>query len=265
MQFSTVNAGGAKDVNRDRWGRPLLVPPGGGKPQPYTRVTTIAGTLEDRRNLEQWSQRMVALGLNARKDLQALVAANADDKQRLNAICEDAVEAAKASASANMGTAIHTFTERVDLGLPLGDIPDAIHSTLVAYLQLRKRLSVEVEQVEAFCAHPQLKYAGTTDRIITMNGARYIADIKTGNIDFGQQSIAAQLAMYAHAQHYDIAADEWGGPLDVSKETAYVIHLPQDTAAATLHAVDIASGWRAAQLSLWTREWRKSKPVGPAL
>ena len=33
---------GGDNVRRDQWGRYLVVPPGGGRPTGYTRVTTVA-------------------------------------------------------------------------------------------------------------------------------------------------------------------------------------------------------------------------------
>ena len=112
------------EVPRDRFGRPLITPPGGGKPVPYTRATTWASTLEDRWNLERWGKRMVALGLADRPDLLMAVSVNRGDKDRLNALCDDAVEAAKASAAATVGTSMHQLTDMVDRGDELNDPPE---------------------------------------------------------------------------------------------------------------------------------------------
>src|SRR5215831_14489249 len=94
-------------IRRDRWLRPLVVPPGGGKPVPYTRCTTYVSALEDTYNLSRWQQRMVAIGLAERQDLLLAVAAHRDDKAHLNELCEKALEAAKGSAPATTGTALH--------------------------------------------------------------------------------------------------------------------------------------------------------------
>ena len=58
-------------VERDRWGRPKIKAPDG-KLKPYTRATTVAGTLDDRHNLEKWLQRQAVIGLAKRPDLYAL-------------------------------------------------------------------------------------------------------------------------------------------------------------------------------------------------
>ena len=62
-------------IPRDRYGRPIIPPAAGGKPKPYTRVTTLAETLDDRWTLERWKQRQVAIGLMLRRDLLNKVAA----------------------------------------------------------------------------------------------------------------------------------------------------------------------------------------------
>ena len=55
-QFATA------DIRRDRFGRPLVVPPGGGPRVAYRRTTTFVGALEDTYALQQWKQRQVAIG-----------------------------------------------------------------------------------------------------------------------------------------------------------------------------------------------------------
>jgi len=57
------------EIPRDRYGRPMVVPPKGGKPVPYTRTTTVAGSLDDGTALVAWKLRMAAAGLTLRPDL----------------------------------------------------------------------------------------------------------------------------------------------------------------------------------------------------
>ena len=51
------------EIERDRYGRPLVKPPKGGKSVPYTRATTIANSLDDPAALTAWKMRMAAIGL----------------------------------------------------------------------------------------------------------------------------------------------------------------------------------------------------------
>lgn len=57
------------EIPRDRWGRPMILPPKGKKRVAYRRVTTFVGCLEDTYNLMNWKNRQVAYGMGQRKDL----------------------------------------------------------------------------------------------------------------------------------------------------------------------------------------------------
>jgi hypothetical protein len=48
----------ATEIPRDRWGRPLIEPPDGGKPIGYTRVSTLAKALDDKTSLMDWKCRI---------------------------------------------------------------------------------------------------------------------------------------------------------------------------------------------------------------
>lgn len=247
-------------VPRDRWGRPLVVPPEGGKPVPYTRCTTYVKCLEDTYNLERWKMRMTALGLALRhQDLVASVLAHQDDKDKLNEIAEQAMEVAKAGASANIGTALHVFTQRLDAGQPLGVIPDIHKADLAAYEKATACL--EVVDVEQFTVLDHLRIGGTYDRLVKFHGEHFIADVKTGDVKFGVGTIAMQLAVYAHSVRYDPATHARTPLPDVNQDRAIVIHLPAGKGECTLKWVNIRAGWEAVELATKVREWRGRKDL----
>ena len=249
-----------RDVPRDRWGRPMLLDPATGKREAYTRVTTLAKALDDQSTLMQWKSRMTALGLAQRPDLMAVVSGcKPEDKRQLDEACEAAQEAGGASTNRNLGTALHSLTEFLDRREKPPAVPVELRGHLAGYLRLRKERGIRIEAIEKFVAVPELKVAGTTDRIVTIDGRRHVADIKTGRVDYGMQGFAVQLACYAHGVAYDIEGDAWGEQIDVDTSVGYIIHLPVDGGEPSLLAVDIAAGWRAAKVSAWVREWRKAK------
>ena len=43
------------EIPRDRWDRPLIIPPNGEQPVAYTRVSTLAKALDDLSQLMAWS------------------------------------------------------------------------------------------------------------------------------------------------------------------------------------------------------------------
>jgi hypothetical protein len=245
----------APEINRDRYGRPLVIPPQGGKPVAYMRCTTFASTLEDTYNLSLWQQRMVALGLVDRPDLQLAVAAHRDDKKRLNELCTEALDAAAARAGATTGTALHALTEQHDRGtLNITKVPAAYRPDIDAYI--RATASLSVVQIETFGVIDEMKIAGTWDRIVTYGGRNVIADLKTGSVDYGMLKIAIQLAVYSRCVAYDISTQQRHPLPDVDQDVALVIHLPAGTGTARLLEVDIAAGWDAVDCAKKARGWR---------
>jgi hypothetical protein len=70
--------------------------------------------------------RMAAIGLTIRSDLLLAINASQDDKMAINKYIEDAMEVAGASRAATIGTALHSFTERMDLGQDIGPVPKRV-------------------------------------------------------------------------------------------------------------------------------------------
>lgn len=247
-------------IKRDRYGRPLVVPPTGGKPVGYTRATTYVSTLEDTYNLGLWSQRMVALGLASRPDLLLAVAAtDKTDKQALDRITTDAREAAASSAAATTGTALHALCERMDRGQEVGVVPAAYLADLAAYQVTTTELTAVL--IEQFSVLDELRIGGTPDRVVEFRGKHYIADIKTGSIQWGAGKIAMQLAVYAHSTIYDHTTSQRSPLPPVDQARGIVIHLPAGTGQCTLHWVDIAAGWEAVSLATTVREWRNRRDL----
>jgi hypothetical protein len=245
-----------QEVERDRYGRPLIKPKDGGKPTAYTRATTIANSLDDPAALTAWKMRMAAIGLTVRSDLLLAISAAQEDKMAINRYIEDAMEVAGASRAATIGTALHAFAEKLDLGQELGPIPEEWAGDIRAYEQATKQLNKIF--IEQFCVLDKFKIAGTPDRVVEYKGERFIADIKTGRIDH-PNNIAIQLAIYAHGSPYNIATGRRGSWGDVNKDKAIIIHLPAGTGLCKLVWIDIAEGWKGVQFAMKVRQWRDKK------
>lgn len=249
----------APEPERDRWGRPIVKTPEG-KRKGYMRVTTLAGTLEDHYNLSRWQQRMVAEGLSAREDLLLAAAAHRGDKERLNAICEQAIEAAKGTAAATTGTALHALTDAYDRGtLDLASVPGTHRKDVEAFAHATKDLGVA--GIEVFGVLDAYEVAGTCDRVYEYpkgSGKFFIGDTKTGSVDWGAGKIAMQLALYSRMTRYDVATHErHPHPMNVSQDLGIVVHLPAGTGQAELLWVDLHRGWDATKLAREVRAWRK--------
>lgn len=236
--------------------------PDGSKQVGYTRCTTFVGCIEDQYAVHLWQQRMVAIGLAERPDLLLSVAAHRADREQLNSLVEQAREAARANAAARTGTALHSLAEQHDRGERVL-VPPAYRPDLDAYVAATADL--EPVHIEQFCVNDNLRVGGTPDRLVRyrLDGKHYIADVKTGSIDFGHLKFAMQFAMYARSKPYDpFGSDkgvrsEWPEDLDLSK--AILIHLPQGAGRCDLYWIDISSGWDAIQIARAVRAWRNKK------
>lgn len=285
--FSTISS----ELPRDRWGRPLITPPEGGEAIAYTRCTTFVGCLEDTYHLGLWQLRMAVLGMAARKDLQlaAMAISDPDDryaKRNLNDIAKQAKDAAAGSAKATIGTALHSFTERIDQGHALGNVPEEYMPDLDAYIKITNGL--ESLGIEGFCVRDDLRVGGSYDRIYRFTaqfldayeayhgrrllypdgdwveeGDAVIGDVKTGNIDFGMGKISMQLGVYANSEDYDHTLGT-RTPLVGNPSKAYglVVHLPAGQGTANLVWADIGAGWETAStLAKGVQAWRKRKDL----
>lgn len=257
---------------RDRWGRYLIVDPETGRDRSWTRATTIAKTISDEYNLQLWGKRMVAKGIGIRRDLYALASATPiDDKDTLNDICRQATDAVAAGGKANLGSALHSFTERIDRGESMAEInaPEPWNFDLQAYREELDRchVTIEADMVERIVTLHELGIAGTFDRLVRVPGhdLPMIADLKTGGF-LAWQDFSIQFAIYANADTlYSLKTRQHEPMPEVDKTKALVIHLPVGTAKCDLYLLDIEAGWEALQHAMWVRKWQKRKNLSKPL
>lgn len=276
------------DGKPDRWRRYRLPDPQTGKAQGYTRATTFAKSISDTYALSMWGLRMGGYGLTLRGDLYARLASTSlDDKETQNGIMEEAKNAAGAKVGANLGTALHSFTEAVDKG-EQPNIPPPYRPHIAAYTALLEKYGLEIVDIEKVVLCATYGIAGTFDRIVRFTrdvtvelpggktytftkGTLAVLDLKTGkDLSYGWLEIAIQLAIYGNAEWiFDKVAKAYSLMPDVNRDVALVVHLPAtapgDDVKATMYAVDIAAGWDLAKLCADVREARKRKNLATAL
>lgn len=254
------------DPPRDRYGRYLIPHPETGKDLPYTRATTFAKSISDTFGLTKWMLRMGGIGLAQRQDLLlGIAAADPSDNRTLDRIMAEAKDHAGAMSGANIGTALHAFTEAVDLG-QTPNIPEPFDADVAAYVEAVSAagLTILPEYIEQVVVVPHLEVAGTLDRIVkTSDGRLLIADLKTGkDVSYAMGEIAVQLALYANATHiFDVASGElWPMP-DVDRTEALVFHAPAGTGTCTVLSVDISAGAAMFDTIATVRTWRKRRDL----
>ena len=261
----TVFAAPAATIPRDRFGRPLVTPPDGGKPVPYQRVSKLAKYLGDTYALDQWRSRQVVTGLARRPDLVTLARSVGDDKDRLNEIARGAMDAAESDRAANLGTALHALTEQVDDGADINDLPPETHADLAAYRAAMT--GIEVLAKEVFIVCDELQAAGSFDKLVRLpDGRVVVGDVKTGanepRYPFGATQ---QIAVYSRGHIYTPEKGRAGHlpTLGVDQSVGLLIHVPAGTGTAALYLLDIDLGWRLASTAVAVQQTFKGKPITP--
>lgn len=271
---------GGLALERDRFGRPLVIPPEGGRPTPYTRVTTFVGALEDTYNLGRWQQRMVAHGLSVRADLLLRVSSLGAEppkavqdprgqwvanprhdawKRDMDEACEAASEAAAAHAKATIGTSLHALAERMDRGDDVGVVPEEYLPHLASYAEATD--GWEHLLIERFVVNDELKVGGTPDRVVRVPGydRPMIADLKTGDVTYGVGKMAMQLAVYSRSNVYELSGQRRPLPADVDQDVGLIIALDATRATCEVFEIDLHAGWQAVLLAGQVRRWRSKR------
>lgn len=198
-------------------------------------------------------------------------AAKKEHKDALNALASQALELGGAHDKATKGTDLHALCERYDLGqldldaeLAAGTILPADVADVKAYAAKMKELGIEHFLHEQLVVIDELGVAGTLDRgsMFKLPGTarriRLVADIKTGNVEWGAGKIAMQLRTYALGQGYDRAQPLERADLKLSKSKGLLIHLPAGEARCEVYVVDLDLAGEGLRLAREVREWRNT-------
>lgn len=271
-------------VKRDRWGRPWVSTDGGplqykkGRVSPinaegYTRVSTLAGALDDKANLIDWAASNAMVGMVRDRSIAAQVGSLAakygdpwnvpEGKTALKGLVERAKTTGGGDEASGLGTSAHEFTEVIDEGRWPEFIPVELEPWLREYRDLMR--GVEVLEAELFVVNDELKCAGSMDKVLRMPDGRVVAaDLKTGRHDPNYPlKLAIQLAVYANSSRYDQVSGERSlihPDLDLS--TAMLIHMPIRSGKkpyARFYPVDIEWGLDMARLAVAVREARSGE------
>lgn len=265
------------DWERDGYDRPKIKPPVGetwpadekGRVQawkPYTRVTTWAKALDGGHALGEWKQRMTLLGAARRPDYvtaAASLTADPRDKKELQSLADKAKEAAGPN-KADLGSALHRFTEALDRGESVEHVPEQYRVHLDNYARATSVLSFTDYETRTVC--DELEVAGTPDRfgfcsIPDPDGvvdALRVIDTKTGRVDY-PATMCTQLAIYWKSAKYDPATGQRTELPDLARSHwGIIVHLDVLTGECELYWIDLRPGWEGALLAGPVRAWQKA-------
>lgn len=262
-------------------GRYKMPDPKTGEPRMFSRVSTIAKTLESSYHLDRWKDRMLARGLSMRPDLVDLAGSmDLEDKDGFADLVAKARDTAGANQGSNHGTAVHSLAELVDKGEPL---PQGTRQSNVKTIRsYQSALELAKCQVyPKFIERVVLTYIGDIpvvgrwDRalnaeepalleLVRPGPIDMIGDLKTGKSMLGDLAFAIQLGIYAHADYlWDPARERWvpmaDTGLELDPDAAIVMHAPSTDTRCDIHLVNIRQGWEYAQLAMDVRASQRDK------
>src|SRR5262245_11301347 len=271
------------NTRRDHWGRYMVVPPAGGEPVPYTRVTTVAKVLDSMGGLAPWKATMACQGVIHRPGLrarwEALLAEHPSPwyggeaaKAACRQLVEDCATAGGADDAREVGSALHALTALVDIGVAPRALTAETAADLAAYTEGMAAANVTIipGMVERTVVLDHHQVAGTFDRLVKVPGfdLPLVADLKTGSqLEYAWQTIAVQLAAYSRADALYVQGAAADGSDDRRETMPYldpahglVMWLPQGEARLELWLVDLHAGWDAFGHSMWARGWSRGHP-----
>lgn len=247
-------------------GRYALPNPETGKPSTFTRVTTGAHTLDSTEGLDRWKIGNVVLGLKDHPELLDridLFADPADVRRAVAAVGDKASELAGASEAAELGTAIHAWTEAVERdGVPVDEVPEQFQPYVRAYLDKLQEYGITTvpDMVERIVYHPATEWVGTFDRIYQLaDGTHVIGDVKTSKtLRYGWLGFSVQFASYADSAYMlSLDGTRWEPMPEVSPDYALVAHLPSnDPGKCELVTLDLHAGRDFLELAQRVRDAR---------
>ena len=239
-------------------------------------VTAVAKIAPDSYALEQWRKRQVAIGLMLEPRLAERIAVDPDNRELVDAICEEAMRVAGSHHKADRGTQRHRASELADLGGTL--LTAQQKADAVAWQRTIEHHGLEIlpQHVEGFAIYPDHGVVGRFDRFARYQGRTRIVDLKSGeNAVKYPQSTVVQLALYANAPLISATAvtagdrstiTEWTTvPEDIDLETGLIVLLSDGMEIGELWEIDIAHGWAGAQYALSLVDWRKAYRYGDEL
>jgi hypothetical protein len=272
-EFFTVTSGEVRedDVPRDGHGRYLLPDPVTGEVQGRTRVTTVAGSMENGYGLTVWRRRTVIRGMGLRPDLMARAgAADPEDPsypKLMDSIEAAAYEAGGGSAGSNLGSAQHSVFERYfGKGEPIESIAEYFHPDIRAVEAelARKKIRIIPEYRERVVYCSVFDRGGKIDAIGELeDGTWAVVDWKTERDPIAYpDGKTIQLGYYVNSEYMmDYATQKYLPMPAVRKDFAIVVWCRPGSGEAKALTVPVDLGWVGARVAEHNRAWKQQKIV----
>lgn len=266
---------GRPDFKRGRYGWAEIAQPDGGT-KLYKRVTTVAGYMDDKQGLIEWTAAKVAAGVAQNKGLQSSFALLSweDDKTKIKDLVAKAKAFGGGDDSADRGTAFHKVVEMYHGGQSIDPdlLPDGFEAALEAYKTFVAEKGIEVVGTELTIVDDANELAGTADLIYTFakavktpygtikKGTGIIADVKTGSVsELSGLKMGLQLGIYSHGQPYDAGTDQrtdW--PVEINPDIGLILKVDLDAGTVTPWWLDLKGAYSLLPLAFKIDQARKN-------
>jgi hypothetical protein len=236
----------------------------------YSRPSGWGSDLDDESNLVTWKIDRAMEGVASDPSIAATVASHIGSGRRGQGTARACHPAGPRRGAADIGTALHRMTERVERGDGFRAPEPYARHRRVPHLPRRRRAVVRRDRVPAgqrrdappgrptasLKAHRPLVVPGFD---VVVPGQHILGDLKTGKkLDFSLPGFAIQLALYCDSVFYDIATNVRSPmPHNLRTDIALLVHMPAGQVNCELHWIDLQVGREGAEIVKRVRAWRK--------
>ena len=266
---------GKPDFNRGAGGEPFVSDPdGSGKQLRYARNSSLGETLDEKSALNAWLVSKAMEGMASRPELVAKVLAVTpyeDHKPAFTKLREEAIQAGRGAFKADIGTAVHSMSERWEQEKDFDPGPPYT-AALSAYSACLEHLGLISQLFECQMVNDVLRIAGTADRLfettkplltptgeILLPGTLLIGDLKTGeSLEYSIPGFAIQMAGYAGGSLYDVVNNVRMPTPTIHQRWGVIMHMKVAEGSCEMLWVDLEVGRYGAQLANEVREWRRN-------
>ena len=247
----------------------------------YSRPSGYAKVLDNSFALNDWKINKAMLGVAGSSAMQAqLRSLRADDKEGFKVLREKALDKGQANEAADMGTALHAMTARIEDPNDSFDPPDEYVADLDAYTDSLCLYGLVSEYIEVHMCNDSFRAAGTADRLyrtckalkapdgtIIPAGELVLGDLKTGQkLDFSLPGYCVQMAIYADGVFYDVETNLRMPTPAMNRHWTILVHLPVGKAVCRMIWCSIDVGLKGAllchEVKQWDRQWKRGADLG---
>jgi len=242
----------------------------------YSRPSGWGSDLDDESNLTLWKIDRAMEGVACDPSIAAMVASHLGNKEGAKNRRERAIQRGRGEEAADIGTALHRMTERVEQGDGFA-APEPYATDIAAYLMMLDSAGLTSSFIECKLCNDEWRAAGTADRIYLASreiaiagcppilpGQMILGDLKTGKrLDYSLPGYCIQLALYVDSVFYDVETNERSPlPPELRTDVGLLVHMPAGTGTCSFHWADLQVGREGCRIVRDVRRWRKRSDLG---